>query len=83
MAKTRTVTLDERDTIAASIGQLKTIRDNLRRAGAANSASYVQRAVKSVEGALRHADRVLHEQQQREIYQLYEATGDERLRGVM
>lgn len=41
-----------------AICDLKTARERLRKAGCKNAADYVQRALKSAEGALRHAQRM-------------------------
>jgi hypothetical protein len=43
-----------------SIALLKNSRDSLQRAGAANAAKATSRALKSVEGARRHAERMLN-----------------------
>ncbi len=43
--------------IRRAIDQLKAARDDLRGAGSKNAADYVARALKSAEGALRHANR--------------------------
>lgn len=40
---------------------LRTARDNLRKIGSKNAADYVARAMKSAEGALRHAERIAME----------------------
>jgi hypothetical protein len=42
--------------IALAIADLKGVRDRLRFAGADRAANYVARALKSAEGALRHAE---------------------------
>lgn len=41
--------------IARAIADLKTARNTLRDCGCSNAADYVARALKSAEGALRHA----------------------------
>lgn len=41
--------------IRRALGELRLSRDILRRCGANNAADYVARAIKSVDGALRHA----------------------------
>jgi hypothetical protein len=40
---------------------LRRVRTSLREAGAPKAADYVQRALKSVEGARRHAERMQNE----------------------
>jgi predicted Zn-dependent protease len=44
--------------VKAAIIDLRRIRTDLRKVGAGMAADYVQRALKSVEGALRHAERL-------------------------
>lgn len=48
-------TLARRDRVGAAIHHLREARDNLRLAGADKAADYVARALKSAEGAYRHA----------------------------
>lgn len=52
---------DRLATIRASIADLRRIRTTLRAAGAENAANAVQRALKSVEGAERHAMRLAND----------------------
>jgi hypothetical protein len=47
--------------IDAAIADLRRVRTSLREAGAPKAADYVQRALKSVEGARRHAERMQNE----------------------
>jgi hypothetical protein len=47
--------LARRDRIGAAIRHLREARDSLRLAGADKAADYVARALKSTEGAYRHA----------------------------
>jgi len=54
----RTVTLADVDTIQKAVEALKFARNRLRSVGARKSADYVGRALKSAEGALRHAEGV-------------------------
>jgi hypothetical protein len=49
--------------VKAAITDLRRIRTDLRKVGAGMAADYVQRALKSVEGALRHAERLESEEQ--------------------
>lgn len=44
-----------------AVAQLRIARDWLRAAGAKNAADYVARALKSAEGAKRHAERIARE----------------------
>lgn len=46
------------DAIREAIYHLKAARNSLRWAGSKNAADYVARALKSAEGALRHAERM-------------------------
>lgn len=46
-----------RQRIAASLRTLRNARSELRRLGAHQAADHLARAIKSVDGALRHADR--------------------------
>lgn len=55
--KLRPATEDDVDTIDMAIGNLRVARDDLREAGAVRAALAVSRAIKSAEGALRHAER--------------------------
>ncbi len=55
--KLRTVKRGDIGKINAAIGALRTARRYLREAGAKRSAAYVARALKSAEGAERHARR--------------------------
>jgi hypothetical protein len=51
-------TRDDLAEIALAIQLLRHTRDKLRRAGAVRAANYVARALKSAEGAARHAARL-------------------------
>ena len=55
--KLRTATAADLGKIQAAIKTLRTVRDELKSAGCRQSARYVARALKSVEGAERHAMR--------------------------
>lgn len=57
MPKLRPVTETDLLRITHAIIGLREARNGLRSAGAAHSAAYVSRAIKSAEGALRHAER--------------------------
>jgi len=59
MKKRRETTPEDLKTIQTAIKGLKAIRTALRKLGANRSASYVQRAIKSVQGAERHAIRIM------------------------
>lgn len=48
-------------TVEAAIADLRRIRAELRHVGASAAADYVQRAIKSAEGARRHAQRLDNE----------------------
>lgn len=67
MARTlKPITASERREIDAAIVDLRRARDLLRQAGATQAAKYVARALKSAEGARRHADhRPLETERQR------------------
>lgn len=47
--------------VQLAIGDARRARDALKIAGAKKAAAYVRRAIKSAEGALRHADRIYGE----------------------
>jgi hypothetical protein len=53
---------DRVSVVKAAITDLRRIRTDLRKVGAGMAADYVQRALKSVEGALRHAERLESEE---------------------
>jgi len=53
----RTMNVVDRNNVARAVLLLRTARFWLRNAGALRSAARVQKALKSAEGALRHADR--------------------------
>jgi hypothetical protein len=53
---------DRVSVVKAAIVDLRRIRTDLRKVGAGMAADYVQRALKSVEGALRHAERLESEE---------------------
>lgn len=57
----RHITPEDQSRIKISIGLLKEIRDTLKKGGAKRAALYVSRALKSVEGAARHAERAMIE----------------------
>lgn len=57
--KIRDVSGDDIRRIDRAIDDLKLVRDELRIVGAKRAASYVARAIKSAEGAQRHANGVL------------------------
>ncbi len=57
----RIVTPEDQSHIKHSIDDLKRIRDTLKKGGAKRAALYVSRALKSVEGAARHAERAIME----------------------
>lgn len=59
MRKLRQVTPDAYRVITAQILVLRAVREQLRGAGAIKAAEYVARALKSVEGAERHAGRAI------------------------
>lgn len=50
--------------IQMAIGELAEARDMLRGCGSKNAADYVARAMKSAEGALRHAARMANQDRQ-------------------
>lgn len=54
-------TPEDQSHIKYAIGDLKRIRDTLKKGGAKRAAAYVSRALKSVEGAARHAERAISE----------------------
>ncbi len=57
--KMKPITTDQRLAIDYAILHLAKARGALRSAGATKTAAYVSRAMKSAEGAARHADRRL------------------------
>jgi hypothetical protein len=57
MTRRRTRTDADRRAIGVALNYLRDARAALRRAGAKNAAAYVSRALKSAEGAQRHAER--------------------------
>lgn len=57
--KLREVTTQDLVELTRAIDDLKAARGRLRFVGAVRAGAYVQRALKSAEGALRHAERVL------------------------
>lgn len=60
--KLRKATLTDLDNIATAWARIAEGRDMLRRAGARKSANATARALKSVDGALRHARRCYYVQ---------------------
>lgn len=61
----RTVTPDQLHHVQLCVDRLKEVRDTLREGGAKRAASYVSRALKSVEGAARHAERAMQDHRAR------------------
>jgi len=59
MRRLRLVTANQVQEIEQAVRLLREARTTLRIAGAKKSAGYVQRALKSAQGALHHADRCL------------------------
>jgi hypothetical protein len=53
--------------IRHAVCNLKYVRKQLRDGGAGNAANYVARALKSAEGALRHAQAMLARQERRKV----------------
>ena len=60
--KLRSVSAQDGDLIRHYIYKLRIIRSGLRSLGASKAAAYVQRALKSTEGALRHSERAIEQQ---------------------
>ena len=61
--KGRIVTQDDLDILSASWGIISDQRANVKSAGAKRAAAAISRALKSLDGAIRHGQAMLHRQE--------------------
>lgn len=65
--RNRPVTMQDIHRLSEACGQLRAARLNMRLAGANNSRAYIARAIKSAQGALNSAHRMLAKQERAKV----------------